>query len=96
MGNAAMTETTKPEACADAGGQVERSVSCGYCMNCKYFKPIEYRHMGDCTNEVNFSIGYAEPDAQVCISGAVIEGDEGWGWHVGRNFGCIHFAEAGS
>ena len=81
---------------ADKEMTLERVISCGYCMNCKYFKPIEYNHMGDCTNIVNFHLGYCKPDAQVYISGAVIENDEGWGWHVGRNFGCIRFEAVSS
>jgi len=79
-----------------SAARIEPVVTCGYCMNCKYFKPVAYKQMGDCTNKANFYIGYGEPDPQVVLSGAVIEGDEGWGWHVGRNFGCIHFDAVGN
>ena len=90
-------ETTETKTNAEVGGLVEPLVSCGYCMNCKHFKPLAHNNMGSCQNVANFHIGYSTPsDEQITISGAIIEGDEGWGWMVGRNFGCIHFEKAGN
>jgi len=69
----------------------------GWCMDCKYFIPIEeddwYEGMGDCNNSIYFHTGYDAPQSPARIFGAVIENDEGWGWHVGRKFGCIHWEE---
>ena len=40
-------------------------------------------------NNPKFLIGYGEP--AVPVDGMLMEIDEGWGFYVGPEFGCIHF-----
>lgn len=66
------------------------------CKNCRFWeRPAEKYsqggRFGQCSSP-KFLVGYddysSKEDDQV-----VVEGDEGWGFTTGPNFGCIHFAE---
>lgn len=72
------------------------------CKNCKHFKKTG-DFSGDCSNE-KFVIGYhsafvdydnvekrGETFIKIPPDGVMIEDDEGWGFLVGEDFGCIHF-----
>ena len=61
------------------------------CVNCKFYSSNDEIH-GDCSND-NFFIGYGNAFIGEYIkdNGVQVEGDEGWGFMVGKNFGCIHF-----
>ena len=66
------------------------------CKNCKYFSS-EGDFSGTSTND-NFKIGYDYSFEKIEFNKAepnqvIVEGDEGWGFIVGKNFGCIHFEE---
>ena len=69
-----------------------------FCKDCEYFDASDHRYpdeksMGHCGNKV-FHEGYGDPPNKKTSSiGAIIENDEGWGWVVAPNFGCIHFEE---
>lgn len=68
------------------------------CKNCKYYNPKDNLH-GDCTSDkfcASYSIKFEEYDkvdskhiTPDCVN---VECDEGWGFVVGRDFGCIHFS----
>ena len=70
------------------------------CKNCKYFKEND-QYSGSCISD-KFMIGYFSefvdygdttryPQKIIHPDGVMIEGDEGWGFFVGKDFGCIHF-----
>lgn len=65
------------------------------CKNCKHFKyqNSEYEEKGvsgTCNCE-KFIMGYHNPPIQ--SDEVLVEDDEGWGFIVGEDFGCIHFKE---
>lgn len=64
------------------------------CIDCKYFTKSTYHPLdnrfGDCNKDGN-SIGYYSNYDDKDDRFMIIEGDEGWGFRVGINFGCIHF-----
>jgi hypothetical protein len=61
------------------------------CNNCKYYKPIDWLQIaGNCLCP-KFHQGY-DIDVPI-IDGIIVENDEGWGFRVGENFGCIHFID---
>ena len=69
---------------------------CVCCKDCLHFKKRPSSKMGYCKNDINFHIGYeSESDVSESVSkkGAIIEGDEGWGWVVGEEFGCVNFSQ---
>lgn len=68
------------------------------CKNCKHFRRISV-FQGSCINN-NFKTGYVPKftgyDTDDCYDNVhpnqiLIEDDEGWGFRVGEDFGCIHF-----
>ena len=72
------------------------------CKNCKHFKETD-AFSGDCLND-KFVMGYGnrfvdynyvekqgEYWSTIPPNGVMVEGDEGWGFVVGKDFGCIHF-----
>ena len=66
------------------------------CKNCKYFS-LEGDFSGTCNND-NFKKGYDYSFEKIEFNKAepnqvIVEFDEGWGFIVGKNFGCIHFEE---
>ena len=63
------------------------------CKNCKWWVPsTEYprEELKDCSNP-KVKRGYAVGLDEVEKDGILIEDDEGWGWLVGPEFGCIHW-----
>lgn len=75
------------------------------CSLCKHYKPRElegHGPHGEC-NSRKFVRGYghigfapltSEPwdyGTEVTADGVHVENDEGWAFHVGPDFGCIHF-----
>jgi len=75
---------------------------CGLCKNCKYWdteriavRATPPQGMGHCENPIihegYYYAKYAASDRAIYTSGAIIEDDEGWGWFVAPNFGCVHF-----
>jgi len=58
------------------------------CKNCKYYSD----HSCSCDK---FEIGYYDfnldlPENKDSVR---VEGDEGWGFEVGEEFGCVHFKQ---
>ena len=68
------------------------------CKNCKYYTPKDNLH-GDCTSDKFYASyhhkfeEYDKIDSKSMTPDCInVECDEGWGFVVGRDFGCIHFA----
>lgn len=59
------------------------------CKDCKYFTPQTAGHLGSCEK---WTQGYAWSPDEIAVDGVVVEGDEGWGAHMGPEFGCILWA----
>jgi len=68
------------------------------CKDCKQFHPIG-EFQGECTSD-NFKAGYGpkftDYDTEDCYDNVhpnqvLVENDEGWGFRVGKDFGCVHF-----
>lgn len=68
------------------------------CKNCIYFSRISL-FFGECVNS-DFKMGYGPKFTDydednnydnVHPNQILIENDEGWGFRVGQDFGCIHF-----
>ena len=60
------------------------------CKDCKHVESGDRE--GDLTcGHPKFVFGYGEE--LVSPDGLVIEHDEGWGWIVGPEFGCVHFEQ---
>ena len=70
----------------------EHLVMCGRCKNCAHWEGQEYEGMKTCDHD-SVSIGYYGTPQDVGPAGLLIEGDEGWGWYTGPEFGCIHFKQ---
>ncbi len=69
----------------------------GRCKNCKYWTgPVYAKHykniMRSCEHP-KANVGYSLHPDKVGPDELLIEGDEGWGWYSGPEFGCIHFKE---
>ena len=67
------------------------------CKNCKHSQKHSYSDtsvagMLFCNHKL-LEATYATPDSDVAARGLVAENDEGWGFMVGPDFGCIHFEE---
>ena len=73
-----------------------------HCKNCRHFTPREYppEHRNPTAAGLHtcehpkFIFEYLSDDeirARMAPDGLVIEFDEGWGWVVGPEFGCVHF-----
>jgi len=75
------------------------------CKNCKYFQETGDFN-GDCSND-HFRKGYTsifvdynhiatvmDFKETVHPNDVIVEDDEGWGFSVGKDFGCIHFEQA--
>jgi hypothetical protein len=71
-----------------------------YCKDCKFWQDdsddgyapiVKEFEMRTCSNIERFYTGYNCNPKDIGDSGAWIEGDEGWGWMTGGNFGCVHF-----
>jgi hypothetical protein len=62
------------------------------CKNCTHYDAPDSdteSYGGDCKCE-SFKIGYGF--RIVKDSDVLVEGDEGWGFAVGPEFGCVHFS----
>lgn len=57
------------------------------CKDCKFYSPTG---RGNCSSE-HWKLGYGTIDDwdDSCVS---VEDDEGWGFEVGPEFGCVHGA----
>jgi hypothetical protein len=62
----------------------------GNCKNCKHWIGQKQDHMRTCEHP-KIRTGYHEDPKSITNDGALIEDDEGWGWYVGPDFGCVHF-----
>jgi hypothetical protein len=69
------------------------------CETCKQWDMIfDHRHQeiksgfGECSCE-KFVVGYLHPKDinKLDTDNVMIEGDEGWGYITGKDFGCIHW-----
>ena len=65
---------------------------CEPCKNCKHWTGTEHEHMRTCKHP-KMLIGYHNSAEDAGNDGALIEGDEGWGWFTAPEFGCIHFEQ---
>lgn len=76
------------------------------CRTCVHYKPIaasvDSAEHGECESP-KFVKGYHAAFAPhdydewwqpMSPDGVHVENDEGWGFHVGPNFGCVHWASA--
>ncbi len=66
------------------------------CKNCRFWSRPAERYssggvFGDCSSP-KFNIGYSDLPNPVGDE-VNVEGDEGWGFTTGPEFGCIHFRE---
>lgn len=80
-----------------------------YCKDCRHYKSVRDRGTSDhgsCDNprfvksyhhtfgpDPNYPL---HPD-EVCVppDGVLVECDEGWGFYVGPDFGCVHWKPRG-
>ena len=75
------------------------------CKDCKHFTKNNDDLSGNCNND-KFVTGYGnsfvdsgakrENGYLRCLiepDGVMLEDDEGWGFMVGKDFGCIHFEQ---
>ena len=60
------------------------------CINCRHV--VRDRDELTCEHE-KFKFGYGCLPEDIPSDGLHIENNEGWGWFVGPDFGCIHFEE---
>jgi hypothetical protein len=63
------------------------------CKDCKFYWKIDLKH-GDCSCEKlikSYDISFQ--DSEITTDCMITEYDEGWGFRVGRDFGCIHFKD---
>ena len=70
-------------------------VMCGRCKDCKYWVGKEWGGMRTCEHD-NVYVGYHRKPEDVGPAGLIIEGDEGWGWYSGPEFGCVNFDPVGT
>ena len=68
-------------------------MSDGRCRSCSFWKsPSETSRapegFGDCSCP-KYKMGYRVDEAD--SDGVVVEGDEGWGFVTGPEFGCVHW-----
>lgn len=68
-------------------GAPERPINC---KGCKYWTGEKNKHLRVCEQPKAY-IGYHQKAKDTAKDGLIIEGDEGWGWYVGPEFGCVHF-----
>ena len=61
-----------------------------HCKDCKHGVAAEHFLGGLACVNPKFKYGYTHDS--VPNDAALIENDEGWGWRVGANFGCVLFA----
>lgn len=64
------------------------SVYSGYCDNPKFL--VGY---GNRFENYEYKAKSGEYHSTVAPDGVLVEGDEGWGFEVGKDFGCIHFKD---
>lgn len=67
------------------------------CRNCEFYWKIDLKH-GDCSCEkfkkgYNYSFYTECSDEEILSDSVIVENDEGWGFRVGGDFGCIHFKD---
>ena len=66
------------------------------CSQCKFWEldkvEVADSHLGSCDCE-KFYIGYSFKIKEIANDGVIVEGDEGWGFFTGPDFGCIHGVE---
>jgi hypothetical protein len=61
------------------------------CKTCKHFVSDDYKMPGSMTCECpKMKKGYCISLSELKPDEVLIENDEGWGWVVGPEFGCIH------
>ena len=60
-----------------------------HCEMCKFWKKMKKYNLGDCSCD-KFRTGYYLKFEDIQSDEILIEDDEGWGFHTGGNFGCIH------
>jgi hypothetical protein len=56
----------------------------GRCKDCKF-------RVAESCNNPKHLLGYAHPADTMAVDGLQIENDEGWGWIIGPEFGCVNF-----
>lgn len=61
----------------------------GRCKDCKHV--IEATDGLTCEHPMIYMGYHSEDHLDEHPDGLIIEGDEGWGWIVGPEFGCVHF-----
>jgi hypothetical protein len=71
----------------------EAVVICGRCRNCANWSGDEQDGFRICTQPLAY-IGYWKAAKDAEPNGLLIEGDEGWGWYTGPEFGCVNFTAA--
>jgi len=79
---------------------IEFPATTGRCKDCKHYEVKDHPYSplprgvvsGSCRHP-KFLLGYLHNFADMVPDGLWIEEDEGWGWIVGPEFGCIHFEE---
>ena len=69
----------------------------GRCKNCIHSKNQEYWGRSDVglltCDHPKIQLGYRAKADDIPADSVLIENDEGWGWVVGPEFGCIHFEQ---
>lgn len=73
-----------------ANNEIDNTVTCGLCKNCEHWSGDKWDQMRTCECP-SMDIGYQGKPSNTDNDGVLIEGDEGWGWFTGPEFGCIHF-----
>ena len=63
----------------------------GRCKDCKHVRPAELYEPDLTCQHPKFLFGYHHDQGDMAPDGLLIEDDEGWGWVVGPEFGCVHF-----
>ncbi len=62
----------------------------GLCKDCEHWCGESKKQMKVCLCP-KVDIGYHGTPETAGNDGVLIEGDEGWGWFTGPEFGCVHF-----
>lgn len=63
----------------------------GRCKDCKHAVPTDHYGPRLTCKHSKFLLGYYYSIDEFEPDGLLIENDEGWGWVVGPEFGCVHF-----
>ena len=67
--------------------------TCGRCKNCAHWSGESHDGFRTCEQPLAY-VGYYQKAKDTEPNGLLIEGDEGWGWYTGPEFGCVNFVPA--